>query len=205
MSSDSQELPMSGAERNPWTVLETRAIYENPWISVVEHEVLTPAGRPGIYGVVSPKKLALGVVAFTDEGRIILVGQHRFPLGRYSWEIPEGGGDKDVPPQHSAARELREETGYIARDWQEILRLDLSNSVSDENAVVYVAWNLTPGPAAPDETEDLALREVSFGAALDMVMTGEITDAITVASLLKVKLMAARGGLPPEVLRHIHP
>lgn len=195
---------MSRGERNPWTVLETRAIYENPWITVVEHKVLTPRGAPGIYGVVSPKNLALGVVPFTDDGRIILVGQYRFPLDRFSWEIPEGGGDRNAP-QTSAARELKEETGYEAEGWQEILRLDLSNSVTDESAVVYVAWNLKPGPAAPDETEELSLRHVPFGEALEMVMAGEITDAITVASLLKVKLLARMGALPPEVSRHVKP
>jgi 8-oxo-dGTP pyrophosphatase MutT (NUDIX family) len=194
---------MSGAARNPWTVLETRSIYENPWITVVEHKVLTPRGTPGIYGVVSPKKLALGVVPFTDDGRIVLVGQYRFPLHRFSWEIPEGGGDPDVAPQISAARELKEETGYEALGWQEILRLDLSNSVTDECAVAFIAWGLKPGPAAPDETEELSLRQVPFAEALEMVMRGEITDAITVASLLKVQVLAARGALPAEVLRHI--
>jgi 8-oxo-dGTP pyrophosphatase MutT (NUDIX family) len=194
---------MSGAARNPWTVLETRPVYENPWITVVEHKVLTPRGTPGIYGVVSPKKLALGVVPFTDDGRIVLVGQYRFPLHRFSWEIPEGGGDPDVAPQISAARELKEETGYEALGWQEILRLDLSNSVTDECAVAFIAWGLKPGPAEPDETEELSLRQVPFAEALEMVMRGEITDAITVASLLKVQALAARGALPAEVLRHI--
>ena len=194
---------MSRAERNPWTVLETRQIYENPWLTVVEHKVLTPRGNPGIYGVVSPKKLALGVVPFTPEGQIVLVGQYRFPLARYSWEIAEGGGDKDLPPQVSAARELKEETGYEASGWQELLRLDLSNSVTDESAVVFVAWDLKPGPAAPDDTEELSLRHVSFREGLEMVMRGEITDAISVAALLKVEALGARGALPAEVLRHV--
>jgi len=194
---------MSPSERNPWTVLETRAIYENPWISVVEHKVLTPRGTPGIYGVVSPKTVALGVVPFTDDGRIVLVGQYRFTLGRYSWEIPEGGGEKGVPPQISIARELKEETGYEASGWQEILRLDLSNSTSDETAVVYLAWGLKPGPAAPEETEELTVRHLPFGEAFELAMTGAITDAISVASLMKLKLLAAQGMLPPEVLRHI--
>lgn len=194
---------MSGGERNPWTVLETRAIYENPWVTVVEHKVLTPRGTPGIYGVVSPKALAIGVVPFTPEGNIILVGQYRFPLERFSWEIPEGGGARDVPPQLSAARELKEETGYDAGRWQEILRLDLSNSFTDETAVVFLAWDLEPGVAAPDETEELSLRQVPFSEALEMALSGEITDAISVASLFKLKLLAGQGALPPEVLRHV--
>jgi 8-oxo-dGTP pyrophosphatase MutT (NUDIX family) len=182
-------------ERNPWTVLSSRPIYDNPWISVVEHQVRTPAGTPGIYGVVSPKKLALGIVPFTNDGKILLVGQYRFALGAYSWEIPEGGGDKAMP-QESAARELKEETGYTAAHWQEFLRLHLSNSVSDETAIGFLAWDLTPGEAAPDETEVLTLKHVTFAEALDLVMGGTITDAITVASLLKVRALAAQGKLP---------
>ena len=194
---------MSRGERNPWTVLETRAIYENPWMTLVEHKVLTPRGTPGIYGVVSPRSLALGVVAFTQTGEIVLVGQYRFPLGRYSWEIPEGGGSKELPPEISIARELKEETGYEAGGWRELLRLDLSNSITDETAICYIAWDLRPGPAMPEETEELALRQVSFAEALEMVMTGQITDAISVASLLKVKLLAEQGGLPPQVQQHV--
>ncbi len=190
--------------RSPWTLLSTREIYENPWLRVVEHQVLTPKGTPGIYGVVQPKKLALGVVAFTPGGNIVLVGQYRFPLGRYSWEIPEGGGDK-ADPQASAARELREETGYRARRWQEVLRLDLSNSVSDEEAIVYLAWDLEAGEAEPEETEELALREVSFDEAYQMAAEGGIRDAISVAALFRIKLMAAEGRLPAEILAFIVP
>lgn len=194
---------MSEAERNPWTVLETRPIYDNPWISLVEHKVLTPKGTSGIYGVVSPKHIAIGVIPFTADGRIVLVGQYRFPLERYSWEIPEGGGGKSVPPQQSAARELREETGYQAEHWLEILRLHLSNSVSDELAIAYLAWGLSAGEAKPEDTEELAVRHVPFDAALDMVMAGEITDAISVSGLLKVKILAQRGQLPAAIAPYV--
>ena len=187
--------------RNPWTVLSTEEVYANSWLTVHEHKVVTPTGTRGIYGVISPRKLAIGVVPFTPSGEIVLVGQFRFPLKRYSWEIPEGGGDMSVPPQESAARELAEETGYSAKGWQEILQMDLSNSVSDERAISFIAWDLEAGDAAPDETEELALRLVRFKDALDMVMTGAITDAITVTSLLKVQVLAARGALPEPVLR----
>lgn len=189
--------------RNPWTILSTEEIYSNPWLTLHEHKVITPTGTRGIYGVISPRKLALGVVPFTSSGDVVLVGQYRFPLKRFSWEIPEGGGDKDVDPQESAARELAEETGYRAASWREILRLDLSNSVSDEHAIAFLAWDLVPGDAAPDETEELALRCVRFGEAIDMVLRGEITDAISVASLLKVQMLAIRGDLPDAVLRNL--
>lgn len=189
--------------RNPWTVLSTEEVYSNPWLTLREHKVITPAGTKGIYGVVSPKKLALGVVPFTPSGEIVLVGQYRFPLKRFSWEIPEGGGDMDVDPQVSIARELAEETGYRAGSWREILQLDLSNSVSDECAIAFLAWDLVPGQAAPEETEELALRHVRLGQAIDMVLKGEIRDAISVASLLKVQLLAIRGELPDAVLHNL--
>ncbi len=189
--------------RNPWTILSTEEVYSNPWLEVREHKVITPTGTRGLYGVITPKKLAIGVVPFTPEGEIVLVGQYRFPLERYSWEIPEGGGDKDVDPQVTAARELAEETGYRARAWREVLRMDLSNSVSDEQAISFLAWDLEPGEAAPDDTEELALRRVRFADALEMVLRGEMTDAITVATLLKLQVMAARGDLPEAVLRNL--
>ena len=193
---------MSDPERNPWTVLDTREIYDNPWLRVVEHKVLTPSGTPGIYGVVQPKKVALGVVAFTPSGNIVLVGQYRFPLGRYSWEIPEGGGDP-AEPQAAAARELREETGYRAGQLREILQMDLSNSVTDERTVVYLAWDLTPGAAEPDPTEELVVREVAFAEAYRRAAEGEIRDAISVAALFRVRLLGLEGRLPAEVARHV--
>ena len=193
---------MPDLERNPWTVLDSREVYDNPWLRVVEHKVLTPNGTPGIYGVVQPKKLALGVVPFTPAGNIVLVGQYRFPLGRYSWEIPEGGGDP-AEPEAAIARELREETGYKARHYREILQMDLSNSVSNERAVVYLAWDLTPGVAEPDPTEELAIREVPFREAYRMAADGEIRDAISVAALFRVRLLGLEGSLPPEVARHV--
>lgn len=194
---------MAKSEANPWTVLESRTVYDNPWLTLIEHRVLTPHGRPGIYGVVSPKKKALGIVPFTAAGQIVLIGQYRFPLGRYSWEIPEGGGDKTETAQASAARELKEETGYTAKSWREILRLDLSNSITDEEATVFLAWDLVPGVPEPDETEKLDLREVAFEEAYRMVMAGTITDAISVAALLKVKALAREEALPPEIAAHI--
>src|SRR5947208_16520552 len=118
-------------ESNPWKSLSDKVQYENSWIRVTEHQVVNPAGRQGIYGVVHFKHLALGIVPWED-GHIWLVGQFRFPLGRYSWEIPEGGGLLDVEPLESAKRELKEETGMTADHWEMIVRMDLSNAVSDE-------------------------------------------------------------------------
>lgn len=190
---------MTRERANPWTILRTRTVYSNAWLDLIEHDVITPRGGAGLYGVMSPKKIALGVVPFLSDGRVVLVGQFRFPLGRYSWEIPEGGGDKDADPRVSIARELREETGYTANGWSELIRLDLSNSLTDEQAIAFLAWDLMPGPADPDETEALDVTAVPFRDVLARVLSGEITDAISVAALLKVAYLAQARALPAPI------
>jgi 8-oxo-dGTP pyrophosphatase MutT (NUDIX family) len=141
------------------------------------------------------KGLAIGVVPIDREGYIWLVGQYRFVLDQYSWEIPEGGGYFDVPPVESAQRELREETGLVASEWTFLLEMHLSNSVSDERALVYLARGLEQGEAMPEETEQLVVKRVPFDEAYEMVERGEITDSMSVAGIIKVKLMLAMGQL----------
>jgi len=187
--------------RNPWTTLTTKPQYENPWIQVVEHDVLKPNGKPGIYGVVRFKNLAIGVIPIHADGTTVLVGQYRYPLEAYSWEIPEGGGARAVDPLDSAKRELVEETGLRAAKWLRFLELHLSNSVSDEQAINYLAWDLTEGVAQPDDTEQLAIRRVPFAEAVRMAMAGEITDAMAVAGLIKAQLLLDRGQLPEDLLK----
>jgi 8-oxo-dGTP pyrophosphatase MutT (NUDIX family) len=187
------------AMKNPWTTLTTKPQYDNPWIQVVEHDVLNPKGKPGIYGVVRYKNLAIGVIPIHADGTTVLVGQYRYPLEVYSWEIPEGGGRRDVDPLDSARRELIEETGLSAGKWLRFIELHLSNSVSDEHAITYLAWDLTEGAAQPDETEQLQLRRVPFAEAVRMAMGGEITDAMAVAGLLKAQLLFDRGELPADL------
>jgi len=193
-----------GGSSNPWTTLKIKPVYENPWIKVDEHDVLTPAGTPGIYGVITYKNLAVGVVPIDDRGHVTPVGQYRYAPGLYSWEIPEGGGDPDVPPMLSAERELREETGLEAAHWHPLLTMHLSNSVSTETAHLFVAYGLTQGEAAPEETEDLAVRTVPLAEAFAMVADGRITDSLTVGALLRLQVMLLSGALPPgldEILR----
>jgi ADP-ribose pyrophosphatase len=143
------------AARNPWTLLSRRIAYENPWIRVYHDDVLRPDRQPGIYGVVHYRNRAVGVVPIDAADRVLLVGQFRYVLGAYSWEIPEGGAPFDEDPLEAARRELREETGYTAAHWQPIARAHLSNCVSDEEAILYLATELTAGEASPEPTEDL--------------------------------------------------
>jgi 8-oxo-dGTP pyrophosphatase MutT (NUDIX family) len=153
-------------------------VYDNPWISVTEHRVIKPSGGEGIYGVVHFKNRAIGVLPLDKEGYTWLVGQYRYTLNSYSWEIPEGGGRLDEEPLAAAQRELKEETGMEADEWHEILRMHLSNSVTDELAIVYLARGLRMGTAQPEDTEQLQVRRVPFEEAYRMVCAGEITDAI---------------------------
>ena len=169
--------------------------YSTPWIAVSHHEVIDPSGTPGIYGVIHFKNLAVGIVALDEEVNTWIVGQYRYPLGGYSWEIPEGGGRRDRPAIDSAKRELREEVGIEAERWTEILHMDLSNSASDEEAILYVAQGLTFFDPEPDHNEELAMRKLPFQELYAMVQRGEIRDSLTVAAVLKVKLMLLEGTL----------
>jgi 8-oxo-dGTP pyrophosphatase MutT (NUDIX family) len=178
---------------NPWTRQTRRTVYENPWITLYHDQVIRPDGKPGIYGVVHFHTKAIGVVALDEQDRVLLVGQYRYTLDLYSWEICEGGGALDEPPLAAAQRELQEETGYAARSWREILRAHLSNSVSDEEAICYLATDLTPGEAQPEGTELLQVKWVPFAEAVAMVGRGEITDSLSVMGLQRVALLRARG------------
>ncbi len=185
--------------KNPWTVLSRAMVYQNEWIRVEHHEVLSPSGGPGIYGTVHFKNQATGVVPIDENGNVVLVGQFRFPLHAYSWEIPEGGGAHLVAALESAQRELREECGLAAKYWIEILGMDLSNSVSDERSTAFLAWELSETTAQPDETEDLQIARVPFWEAVDRAKRGEIRDATSVADLLRVALMALQNELPEVI------
>lgn len=175
-------------EKNPWKVVGKKEIYDNRWIRLTHHDVLTPSGDPGIYGVVHYKNWAVGVVPVDGEACTYLVGQYRFALDCYSWEIPEGGGTIGVDPLLSAQRELQEETGLAAARWLKLLDCDLSNSVSDERAIAYVAWELTSGAASPEPTEQLEIRRVPLRTAFDMVASGEIRDALSILTLQALQL-----------------
>jgi 8-oxo-dGTP pyrophosphatase MutT (NUDIX family) len=178
---------MHDDESSPWRTLAVRRVYDNPWITVEEDEVVNPAGGPGIYGRVLFKNLAVGVLPVDDEAHTWLVGQYRYPLGRYSWEIPMGGSPLGVDPAETALRELKEETGLMAERLERLVEVDLSNSITDERGVVYLAESLTAGEPEPEETERLAIRRLPLEEAVAMALDGRITDALSVLGLLAVE------------------
>jgi ADP-ribose pyrophosphatase len=180
---------MHHPEENPWEITSERIIYDNPWINLTEYRVINPSGNPGIYGKVHYKNIAIGVLPLDDELNTYLVGQFRFALGQYSWEMPEGGGIIGIDPIESAKRELLEETGLKAQNWTEIQRLHLSNSVSDELSIIYLARGLEQFESEPEDTEQLIVHKLPFNEVYQMVCRGEITDAMTVAAVLKVQLL----------------
>ena len=172
----------------PWRRRTRREAYANPWVSVWHDEVDRPDGSEGIYGVVHFANLAVGVVVLDDADRVLLVGQHRYTLDAYSWELPEGGVPEDESALDGAIRELREETGVVADGWRQLCRVHLSNSVTDEAGVVFAAQAREHGVATPEATEDLAIRWIPFEAALTMIAMGEITDGLTIIGLQAVAL-----------------
>jgi 8-oxo-dGTP pyrophosphatase MutT (NUDIX family) len=174
---------------NPWKLRTTEQIFENPWLSLHQDTVINPGGGISHYGKINFKNLAIGIIPLDEDNNTWLVGQYRYVPDRYSWEIPMGGGPLNIEPLVSARRELKEETGLIANDWQELMRLHTSNSVTDERGLVYVARDLTQGETEFEEVEDLQIQKVSFEEAIERVMSGEITDAVSVAGLLKLQLL----------------
>jgi ADP-ribose pyrophosphatase len=181
--------------KNPWQTLSSEEKYNNNWIKVTEHQVINPSGGNGIYGEVHFKNVAVGILPLDQDHNTWLVGQYRYPLKAYSWEIPEGGAPLGTAPELSAKRELVEETGLIANKLTEIQRMHLSNSVSDELAIIYLAQDLEQGEAEPEETEDLQLIKVPFAKAFEMVMNGEITDSMSVAAILKAHILLKEGAI----------
>ncbi len=171
---------------NPWTRRSRRLAYENAWIQVHHDDVIRPDGEPGIYGVIHFRNRAVGVVAIDAADRVVLVGQYRYTLDRYSWEIPEGGVPDGEDPLEGARRELREETGIEAATWRDIGAFDLSNSITDETGVLYLATDLTDGEAAPEATEDLRVRRVPFAEAVAMIDRGELLDAMSQLAIERV-------------------
>jgi 8-oxo-dGTP pyrophosphatase MutT (NUDIX family) len=178
--------------RNPWKTRSVRQVYENPWIEVSEHQVVNPSGNPGIYGKVAFKNLACGIIPIDENGNTWIVGQYRYTTNHYSWEIPMGGVPIGNDPLDGAKRELKEETGLTASRWQQILQVHISNSITDEAGVVFLAEDLERGEPEFDDTEKIQIRQLPFADLLNKALNGEITDLLSVAGILK--LAALREG-----------
>jgi 8-oxo-dGTP pyrophosphatase MutT (NUDIX family) len=171
---------------NPWQRRGSKIVYTNPWITVREDDVVSPGGVPGIYGVVETR-VATGVVALTETDEIYLVGQYRYPVEEYSWEIPEGGSNPDEDPMVTAQRELKEETGLTATEWTQLGgEIHLSNCFSSERGFLYVARGLLQGESEPDHTEQLVVKKVPIVECLAMVDRGEIKDSLSIIAILRV-------------------
>ena len=176
-------------KRGNWTIQKSELKYDNPWITVTEHTVINPSGNNGIYGEVHFKNIAIGVIALDDENNIYLVSQFRFVLNQNSLEIPEGGGHLFIDPLASAKRELKEETGLDALHWEKLMEMHLSNSVSNEKAIVFLAKGLTEGEMDLEETEDITVSKLSLTEAYRLVNENKITDSISVAAILKLYIL----------------
>ena len=173
---------------SPWKSLSEKKMYENPWIEVIEHQVINPGGGNGIYGKVHFKNIAVGVIPIDDKGYTWIVGQHRFTLNEFSWEIPEGGAPIGEDLIEAAQRELKEETGLEANSYELILKMHTSNSATDEVAFVFLAKGIKRGEANLEDTEaDLKVKRIHFEELHSMVLNGEVTDSMTVAGVLKAK------------------
>ena len=186
---------------NKWRIKSARTVYNNPWIRIREYQTVAPTGADALYGLVHLHNLAIGIVPIDEEGKTILVGQERFTFGRYSWELPEGGGPQDVEPLKSAQRELSEEAGLNAQHWLPLFGdVQFSNSVTDERAFAFIAWGLVPDATfQKDSSEELSVRRVPFAEAVRMVVSAEITDAFSLVMLLKADHLLRTGALPPEL------
>ncbi len=178
-----------------WKSISCDVRYDNPWITVSHRDVIAPTGNPGIYGHVHFKNRAIGIVPIDDDAHTWLVGQARYTLQSYAWEIPEGGAASGESALAAAQRELREETGLQAKRWTSLLKLHTSNSVTDELAYSFIAQDLKTGSTKPDDTEQLMLHRVPLDDAINMAMDGTISDALAMTSLIKIGRLLDCGAL----------
>ncbi|MCA0430352.1 MAG: NUDIX hydrolase [Bacteroidetes bacterium] len=179
--------------KNPWKINSSKTVYETPWIEVSHHEVINPANKPGIYGTVQFKNLAIGIIPLDENYNTWIVGQWRFPLKQYSWEIIEGGGPLNIAPIESAKRELKEEAGIVAEKYTLLCNMHTSNSATNEYCHIFLAQNLKFEESEPEESEDLIIKKIPFEKAYQMVLNGEITDSLSMVGILKTKILINEG------------
>lgn len=182
-------------EHGPWKTKNTKIAYESPWIRVDHSEVINPGGVDGTYSTIHFKNLAIGIIALDEEMNTWIVGQYRYPLHKYTWEIPEGGGALKEPPLESAKRELLEEVGLKAKRWDLMQEMHLSNSATDEVAYIYLARGLEQFDPEPEEDEEIEIKKLPFDEFYQMILDGKILDSMSVVAGLKLKLMIDNGDL----------
>jgi 8-oxo-dGTP pyrophosphatase MutT (NUDIX family) len=178
---------------NPWKTKSSREVYKNAWIRVREDHVVRPDGGPGIYGVIEIRP-SVGIVAIDSRDRIVLVGQWRYSVNRYSWEVPRGGshpGETDMLAV--AQRELAEEAGVVAQHWQRLGAVDVCNGVCDDVQTLFLATDLSPTEMNLDPEEDISVEWKPFDEALNMAMDGRITEVCSVAAILQVAFLRSNG------------
>lgn len=191
-----------GSDRPPpWGDAGSATLFENAWLRLTRHDATAPTGLQADYVVMRPRNLSVGVLPVHDDGTVTLVGQQRFALMNWSWEMPEGGSSFDEDPRVGAARELMEEAGVGAANWRLAYKAEMTNSITDERAMSWIAWGLSPVPAAPDATEIIRVARVPFGDLLREIGTGAIRDMFTLATTLRAYHMAREGELPPELAK----
>lgn len=178
---------------NPWQIKNDEIKLDTPWIRVHFHEVIDPGGNDGIYAKIHYKKLAVAIIPLDEEYNTWIIGQYRFPLNEYSWEVPEGGAEREEDPLECAKRELSEEAGVTANQWELIQEMSLSNASSDEKGLIYVAKDLSVHANHPDPDEQLEVKKIPFSKLYQMVIDGEITDSLSVAGVLKTKILIDEG------------
>lgn len=178
---------------NPWTKLSTEVKYENKWVKLIEDQVLNPVGNKGIYGVVHFKIIAVAIIPLDEDNNTWIVGQYRYPLDSFEWEVVEGGCPEGTLPLDTAHRELKEEVGLKAESMEMILEMQLSNSTTDEISYTYIARGLSFVGDEPEEEEKLTVKKIPFEELYQMTMRGEIRDGLSVASILKAKMLLDAG------------
>ena len=180
-----------GSDRPPpWKDAGHSVFFENPWMKLTRHDATAPTGHPADYVVMRPQNMSVGVLPLHADGTVTLVGQQRFALMNWSWEMPEGGAPYGEDPLEGAKRELAEEAGLAASQWRLAYRAEMSNSITDERAIAWLAWDFTEVPVAPDETEIIRVIRVPFGDLLREIGRGSIRDMFTLATVLRAYHMA---------------
>src|SRR5262245_12660581 len=177
--------------QGPYTVLSSEPRYRNRWIAVREDRVIRPGGTEGLFGVVEMTS-GSSVLAIDAEDTVFLVREYKYAIGRDSLEVVSGAMDEGETPLTAAQRELREETGLVAADWQDMGMIDPFTTAIRCRNHLFLARGLTHSTASPEDGEALAVVPVPFATALRMVLDGEISHAGSCVLILRAARLLGR-------------